>query len=74
MVTSLGLEDTMRQRLLLLLASRGYDAVEAANIVGILMTEPFLGPMVSGDAPQMLPQGVSVQRLAAGIFYFAPSK
>lgn len=64
----------MRQRLLILLTSQGYDPVEAANIIGILMTDAFLGPMVIGDPPQEMPQGPSVQNLADGVFYFAPFK
>ena len=64
----------MRQRLLLLLASYGYDPIEAANIIGILLRDPYLGPLISGSAPQNMPQGPSLQELEKGIFYFAPFK
>lgn len=64
----------MRQRLLLLLVMQGYDAMEAAQIVGYLSQDPFLGPLISGDPPQMMAQGASVQRLNEGMMYFAPFK
>jgi hypothetical protein len=62
----------MRQQLLFLFAAHGFSAVEAAHIVGILMSDPYLGPLVAGGPPQQMPQGPSVQQLSKGVIYFAP--
>ena len=62
----------MRQRLLLLLVRNGYSPTVAADIVGVLLKDPFLGQLLSGEPPQEGNAGLWMQHLPGGVLYFVP--